>query len=237
MKVKVLVSAGSKEIKIWDLTSEAQRWKFDIPQQCMSLTLTDEDQLLPGALKDHHLKIWNLNTGCLVGDVDWTRGLEGMTKQLYRRPLTAAFCMETNLLAVIYKGQDILLWDLESDALYDTYSRESGVSTNPGRPYGSSGVRCLVFGAGANANLLASAYTDGELILFDTSSGAVKTSIVAFAHILACSADGSTLASADPSGTFNCSILRPCPFCIASIQLNPEFRVLHLVGTVSVCLT
>ena len=207
----ILVSAGSRNIRIWDLASKVQLWKFDAPQQCMSLALTDKEQLLLGALKDHRLKIWDLNTGCLTEDVDWTHDLEGMTKQLYRRPVTAAFSMEADLLAIIYKGQDILLWDLESDSFYDTYSRESGAIANPGRPYGSAGVRCLVFGAGVNANLLASAYGDGELVLFDTSTGLVKERIVAFAHILACSADGSTLASADPSGTiqlFNFETMR-----------------------------
>lgn len=197
----IFVSAGSKIIRIWDLATKHQLWKFDAPQQCMSLTLTDKDQLLLGALKDHHLRVWNLNNGSLAEDVDWTQGLEGMTKLLYRRPITAAFSMDADLLAIVYKGQDILLWDLESDSLYDTYSRESGASANPGSPYGSAGVRCLVFGAAAKANLLASAYGDGELVLFDTSTGMVKERTVAFAHILACSADGSTLASADPSGT------------------------------------
>jgi len=201
-KTSTLVSAGSRNIRVWDLASNMQLWKIDASQQCMSFTLTGDDQLLLGAMKDHHLKMWDLNTGSLREDVDWTKGLEAMTKQLYRRPVTAAFNMDTNLLAIIYKGQDILLWDLESDLLYDTYNRESGATcANPGRPYGSAGVRCLVFGVAVNANLLASAYGDGELVLFDTDTGMIKERIVAFAHILACSADGRTLASADPSGT------------------------------------
>ena len=207
----ILVSAGSRKIRIWDLASKVYIWDFDAPQQCMSLSLTDRDQLLLGCLKDHHLKMWDMNTGCLTEDVDWTQGLEGMAKQLYRRPITAAFSVDADLLAVIYKDQDIFRWDLESDCLYDTYSRESGATANPGRPYGSAGVRCLVFGAGANANLLASAYGDGELVLFDTSTGLVKERTEAFAHILARSADGSTLASADLSGTiqlFNFKTMR-----------------------------
>lgn len=200
-ETEIIVSAGSRNIRIWDLVSKAQLRHFEAPQQCMALALTDKDQLLLGALKDHRLKIWNLNTGRLEGDVDWTQDLEGMTKQLYRRPITAAFNMETKLLAIVYKGQDILLWDLESDCVFEIYNRESGASASLGRPYGSAGVRCLVFGVAVSANLLASAYTDGELVLFDTSTGVVKDRIVAFAHMLACSADGSTLASADPSGT------------------------------------
>ena len=199
-RVNTLVSGGSRTIRVWDLGSKTQTWRLDAYQQCMSLALADNDQFLLGALKDHRLKYWDLTSGHLTENIDWTQGLEDMTKQLYRRPITAAFNADADLLAVIYKGQDILLWDLESDSLYDTYNRESGASAIVGRPYGSSGVRCLVFGVAVNSHLLAAAYGDGELVLFDTSTGELKIRIVAFAHILTCSIDGSTLASADPSG-------------------------------------
>lgn len=198
----ILVSAGSKCICIWDLESNTQLHVFEAPQQCMALSLDDEDRLLLGALKDHRLNFWDLNTGDPPEAVDWTRGLEAMTIRLYRRPTTAAFGIDSGLLAVIYKGQDILLWCLATDALLALYSRESGIiAESLGRPYGSSGVRCLVFGNASNAHLLACAYTDGELVLFDTSTGEIKKRIVAFAHILACSADGCMLATADPAGT------------------------------------
>lgn len=198
----ILVSAGSKCICIWDLESKTQLHVFEAPQQCMALSLDDEDRLLLGALKDHRLNFWDLDTGGPPETVDWTRGLEAMTIRLYRRPTTAAFGIDSDLLAVVYKGQDILLWCLATDALLALYSRESGmIAESLGRPYGSSGVRCLVFGNASNAHLLACAYTDGELVLFDTSAGEIKKRIVAFAHILACSADGRILATADPAGT------------------------------------
>ncbi|KAH8806031.1 hypothetical protein F5884DRAFT_801489 [Xylogone sp. PMI_703] len=197
----ILVSAGSKVIRIWNLSSKSQMWKFDAPQQCMSLTLTEQNQFLLAALKDHHLKVWDLNDGTMVEDIDWTKGLEEMTTRLYRRPVTAAFGPEVDLLAIIYKGQDILLWDLENESLYGIYGRESGAYEGSGRPYGSAGVRCLVFGSGVNAHLLAAVYGDGELVLFDTSTGEVKKRAVAFAHTITCSADGSILAAGDPSGS------------------------------------
>ncbi|KAL2036368.1 hypothetical protein N7G274_010915 [Stereocaulon virgatum] len=227
---KVLVSAGSKRLRVWDLASKVYTWDFDAPQQCMSLALTDRDQLLLGSLKDHRIRIWDLNTGYLTEDVDWTQGLEGMTKHLYRRPIMAAFSVDTDLLAIIYKGQDMLLWDLENDSLHDTYSRESGAVANPGSPYGSSGVRCLIFGAGANANLLASAYGDGELVLFDTYTGLVKKRIVAFAHILARSADGSTLASADPSGKIQLFNFRTMSLLYRINSVEPGIQELGFSG-------
>ncbi len=197
---QLLVSTGFKHIYVWNIDTRRQLWKLEAPQQTMSMTLTNNDQTLMGALKDHRLKSWDLKTGTLFANLDWTEGLEEMTKLLYRRPTTAAFGMDAHLLAVIYKGQDILLWDLESDSLYDTYNRERGVDGFVGRPYGSSGVRCLCFGAADSADLLCAAYTDGELVLFDTATGLVTSRITAFAHILVSSPDGSTLASADPSG-------------------------------------
>ena len=168
----------------------------------MAITFEDEDRLLLAAMKDHCLKYWDLENDDVAEDINWTRGLEAMTIRLFRRPATAAFGMDSDLLAVIYKGQDILLWGLDTGSLYKLYSRESGPSAESnGRQYGSSGVRCLVFGNAANSHLLACAYTDGELVLFDTSTDEVKKRVVIFAHILACSPDGSMLASADPSGT------------------------------------
>ena len=196
-----LVSSGFKCIYVWRADTRERLHVIEAPQQAMSLAMNDDDELLLGALKDHRLKSWDLDSGTLNEDVDWKEGLEEMAKLHYRRPITAAFGMNAQLLAVIYKGQDILLWDLESGSLYDTYSREHGAGSIEGRPYGSSGVRCLCFGAADSADLLCAGYVDGELVLFDTSAGTVVKRIVAFAHILVCSPDGSTLASADPSGT------------------------------------
>ena len=197
----MLVSAGSKVTCVWDLNSKERLWRLDTAQQSLSLTLTEGDRVLLSALKDHRLRSWDLDCGSLTDSVDWTQGLEEMARLLYRRPITAAFGMDASLLAVIYKGQDILLWDLESNSLYDTYSRENGAGSTVGRPYGSAGVRCLCFGCAETADLLAAAYGDGELVLFDTSMGTIRSSKGAFAHVLICSANGSTLASADPAGT------------------------------------
>ncbi|TGO44380.1 hypothetical protein BCON_0531g00030 [Botryotinia convoluta] len=209
----ILVSAGSKRICIWGLKTKEQLSVFQTPQQCMAIALDDQDRYLLAALKNHRLLIWDLENEGPPEAIDWTQGLEAMTIRLYRRPTTAAFGVDSNLLAVIYKGQDILLWSLANDELVALYSRETGISAESlGKPYGSSGVRCLVFGNASTAHLLACAYTDGELVLFDTSVSEIKKRIVAFAHILACSADGYMLATADPAGTIQ-------PFNLETLQL------------------
>lgn len=221
----VLVSAGSKYVCIWDLESKTELHVFDAPQQCMALSLDDEDRLLLGALKDHRLNFWDLDAGGPPEAVEWTRGLEAMTIQVHRRPTAAAFGIDCGLLAVIYKGQDILLWNLYTDSFQTLYSRESGkIAKSLGRPYGSSGVRCLVFGNASNAHLLACAYTDGELVLFDTSIGEVTGRIVAFAHVLACSADGRMLATADPDGTIQLFNLETLQLIYRIIYVEPGLQ-------------
>ncbi|KAL8734127.1 MAG: hypothetical protein Q9166_001612 [cf. Caloplaca sp. 2 TL-2023] len=107
--------------------------------------------------------------------------------------------MDSKLMAVIYRGQDILLWDLERDALYGTYNRSAGASPMLGRRAADPGAIALHFNKAPGANLVA-AYSDGDLVLFDTIDGYVKALTIVNAHTLASSPDGRTLACGDSSG-------------------------------------
>ncbi|KAL8940002.1 MAG: hypothetical protein Q9211_002481 [Gyalolechia sp. 1 TL-2023] len=197
---KFLATAGARTIRTFDLTSGQIVWEFETPQMCMSITTTEDDRVLLGALKNNNLLIWDLESGNLRDCSNWTGDLEGQRAHAFRRPIAAAFCMDSNLLAVVYRGQDILVWDLERDALYDTYSKLAGASPISGRRTADAGVIALTFSRASSTNLLAASYSDGDLILFDTTDGYVKAMTTANAHTLACSPDGRTLAGGDGSG-------------------------------------
>ncbi|KAL8890838.1 MAG: hypothetical protein Q9215_002064 [Flavoplaca cf. flavocitrina] len=217
---KILVAAGARTIRTWDLTADQNVWEFKTTQLCMSLATTEEDELLLGALKNNNLAVWDLALGTLRDYSNWTEDLEGQQAQTYRRPIAAAFCMNSNLLAVVYRGQDILLWDLERDALYDTYNKMNGASPMLGRRPADAGVIALTFNRAPGANALAAAYSDGDLVLFDTSDGYVKALVAANAQSLASSRDGRTLASGDGSGKlqiFDFETLKLL-YCIQSIE-------------------
>ena len=199
-RMDILISAGSRKIRIWDAGSWQQVWEFKTPQQCMSLALIEEDQLLLGALKNNNLVIWDLIEGNLRDTADWTLHLEGTESHAYRRPTTASFCVEICLLAVVYRGQDLLLWDLDRAALHDTYSK-AGSRTRNAKVDGASVTGGLVFNATLHEPLLAAAYSDGDLVLFDILEGTVREKRLVNAQTLACSPDGRTLASGDSSGT------------------------------------
>lgn len=196
---QILVSSGLRIVRIWDITSWQELWNFEIYQQCLTLALTDNDKLLLGALKNNQLMFWDLTTGLLKDSGDWTQDLEGQNVHAFRRPTAASFSMELNLMAVVYRGQDILLWDLERDALHETYGKETGARS--GRGVGNATVWSVVFSSAPAATLLAAAYSDGDLVLFDISEGIVKEMRLANAQALACSPDGRTLASGDSTGT------------------------------------
>lgn len=197
---RFLASSGAKSVQIWDITSWQQLMKFDIPQLCISLMLMGEDRLLLGALRNNQMMVWDLTTGLLKDSTDWTQHADGQRAHAFRRPTSAAFSTELGFLAVVYRGQDILLWDLERDALYETYGKETG-ARSVGDKVTNATVWSLVFSTAPTATLLAAAYSDGDLVLFDTSDGTVKETTLANSQTLACPPNGRTLASGDSAGT------------------------------------
>ncbi|KAH8670390.1 hypothetical protein BGZ60DRAFT_486586 [Tricladium varicosporioides] len=196
----VLAAAGTKFITVWDTSSWQLLYTLDIAQECMALEFVDNDQILIGAAKNNCLMIWDLTTGVLSDSVNWTQDLSSQYGHSLRRPMTAAICIESSLLAVVYRGQEIMLWEIESGALYGTYSKESGAHSSP-RNNSAFVTGGLVFGLGVNSHLLVASYSDGELVSFDILEGSIRDRTLAYAQNLACSPDGRTLAAGDASGT------------------------------------
>lgn len=225
-----LVSAGSRRICLWYTTSWELLWDSKTFQQCISVAIIEENELLLGALRNNHLMIWDLPTGGLTDTVDWAADLHWLRRSSSCRPMVAAFSVESCLLAVVYRGQDILLWDLETYALHDTYNRH-GSSSNF-KSYGpDAGVICLTFSVAPSASLLAAGNSDGELLLFDTAKGLVVGTEWVNAQTLTCSPDGRTLASGDSSGTiqiFDFETLRPLyrinsdEYCIRNLAFSGD---------------
>ena len=200
-RTNLLVSAGFKRVCMWDTAAWEQVWKFDISQLCLSVAFMENEQILLGALRDNQLMVWDLETGNLRESADWTIDLQGASTNAFRRPILADFSVEQGLLAIVYRGQDILLWDLERDALHETYCKETGVRPQDEAPRSSAGAMALKFSLAPTAALLAVSYADGDLVLFDTYEGNVVATTLANAQSLASSPDGRTLAGGNSSGT------------------------------------
>lgn len=198
----VIGSSGMKLICLWDVNSWQQLWQQEVSRDCLSLCFADEDRLLLAALRNNQLMIWDCADGCLSDCADWTENDGGPRNNAYRRPISAAISVELSLLAVVYRGQDILVWDIESNALYDTYGKETGAQRNG---IAATSVKAfvtggLVFSSDPSVTLLAASYSDGDLVLFDTTEGIVREKALANAQLLASSPNGRTLAAADSTG-------------------------------------
>lgn len=167
----------------------------------MALGFTDENRFLLGALKNNYLMIWDLTVGTLTDTEDWTQDLGGLNAHGLRSPTFAALCTEQSLMAIVYRGQDITLWDIENGEVYDSYTKENGSAAAVRERQGAIvTVISAVFSSAPGTTLLVAAYTDGDLVLFDTSKCVVKETALANAQTLAGSPDGRTFASGDPNG-------------------------------------
>ena len=177
----VLASADAKVVRIWDTSSWTQKWELEIAAQPMSISFAEDDLRLLISLKNNHFSTWDLNTGSKQYSDDWTQDLDGQRALSCSRPITAACNIEERLLAAVYRGKDLLLWDFELDTLVDTYTKESMSASF--RRNMNGGVITAVFGISPTHSLLAEAYVDGDLVLFDINDGIVKNKVLANAHV------------------------------------------------------
>lgn len=198
--MSVLASVSLKKARIWDTHMWEQLWEIDLPHMTLSMLFMEEQQLLLVALKNNLLMVWDIMSGNLRDTADWTTGLEGPDAHGYRRPIAAAFNGEACLLAIVYRGQDILLWDLERDSLHETYCKESGARAPGEQRANTPGAIGLIFCLAPSSYLLAVSYADGDLALFDTSEGSLLGTTLANAQTLASSPDGRMLAGGNSSG-------------------------------------
>ncbi|KAI8304311.1 hypothetical protein K4K59_012834 [Colletotrichum sp. SAR11_240] len=170
----------------------------------LALSFIDDDLILAIAAKSNRLLYWDMLAGALRDDpTDWTRDFaendDGPPLHV-KQPTMAAISPHQHLLAVIYRGEDVLLWDLEQDRIHDIYQKDTGSRDNGSTKvaHGATTVRALAFSAAADTSLLATTYTDGDLIVYDTYTGHVKRSLPSQnAMVLHSSPDGRTLAGAD----------------------------------------
>ncbi|KFZ16946.1 hypothetical protein V501_01985 [Pseudogymnoascus sp. VKM F-4519 (FW-2642)] len=185
-----LATYGIKKLQIWSLDSWTRTWNFDL-QRC--------------------LVEYNLETGEIAEHLEWTIDDEGRPAKTFRRPSYVAMSASQYLLAGIYRGQDILVWDLSGHMRYETYNKDTGLSTSKDRRQNTT-VNNMVFNPAPDSTLFAVCYFEGDIVIFDTADGSRKESVEASAQSLAVSPDGRTLASFDSSGAvqvFDFETLKP----------------------------
>jgi hypothetical protein len=170
----------------------------------MAISFTNEDSILRVATKQNQLFEWDIDDEALINDepVDWMTDMEDNIQ--FRTPTSTAFGPVTGLMSVIYRGQNLILWDYVDDRIADVYEKETGSVGSYGSKRladGTTTVRSTVFSPAIDSSELAATYTDGDLVVYDTTDGSVIAAAEgANAVVLACSNDGRTLAGVDSAG-------------------------------------
>ena len=207
----ILATCGIKQLQIWSLDSWTRTWKFDVRQMCMSVIFMEEDQILLAAMRNNELVEYNLETGEPAEPLEWKIDDEGRSAKTFRRPSRVVMSASQYLLAGIYRGQDILVWDLSGSIRYETYNKDTGWSMSKDSRQNTT-ANAVVFNPAPDSTLFAVCYFEGDIVIFDTADGSRKKIVEASAQSLAVSPNGRTLASFDSSGTvlvFDFETLKP----------------------------
>ncbi|KAK7956103.1 uncharacterized protein PG986_005325 [Apiospora aurea] len=204
----MVAMAGPKRVRIWDKETNVPMQIIPTKTMCLALAFGEEDGVLWIALRNNQLLCWEIDEESLRPGypINWTDGLEWKPELSANSPNRAEFCMHMNLLAIVYRGEDLVLWHLEEELIFDFYAKEFGSQLNAisGPMDGIPAVIWdVAFSASQGTALLAVAYHDGDLVVFDTETGSVIDTQAAFPQTLRSSPDGRTLASGDSQGSIS----------------------------------
>ncbi|OAP62860.1 hypothetical protein AYL99_02087 [Fonsecaea erecta] len=199
-----LASASTHSICVWSIGGELLHM-FLLQDSCVLLEFSPEQNGVIGVTRSSQIFRWNLleaEEELFVPRVYIRRQSPGNTRQEKQvlpcqAPLAAAVSPDRSLLALLYRGRPIYLYNLEDDAIIGQCGRDVG-SKVP-----NISVQTALFNPNPELNLLAVAYQDGELAIYDSCTQNELVKVDGDAYSLAASPDGRTLGSGNTRGTIN----------------------------------
>jgi hypothetical protein len=200
----LLASAGAKSVRIWSTGEGKEVSQFNISSLCIALAFAEEDRVLLVATRKHQVVVWDVRTERFYRDepLTWTADLGEHSRG--QDPTSATFGTCLGLLSVNYRGEDIFLWDYIDERVFDVYEKETGSVINFGSHKlgkGGTTIRATVFSQALGTHLLAAAYNDGDMYVYDTDDGsAIASAEGANTALLSSSPNGGTLAAVDSHG-------------------------------------
>lgn len=201
---KYLASAGAKSVRIWSTTDGQELVAFKIPSLCLDLEFSEEDTILRVGTRQNQLIEFDLlgQTFLREEPVSWTADLEESMQS--RAPTIIALGAATGLMSIIYRGENLVLWDYVDDRIHDVYEKETGSVSIYGShklAEGTTTVASVTFSRAVDSSLLAAAYNDGDLMVYDLSTGeAIASAHGVNINLVSSSPDGRTLAGVDSRG-------------------------------------
>jgi WD40 repeat protein len=199
----VIIAVGSKTINCWDIDGRTHKWSVKVPPYLISCELISNDHVLFATFGSNEIRQWAVESGEPLEQLTWLEDELDNTWSLFRRPSATALAADENLLAIIYRGEDVTIWDIERGAMRDVLSKVDG-SLGPTAPRrgGMVYVKCMQFSrAPPESPLLVVSYIDATMNLYDLDDGKVKATASITAHIMASNNAGTILACGESGGT------------------------------------
>jgi WD40 repeat protein len=194
-----LAALTLKYICVWNTRWWEIARQFSIETPCMDVSFADNDQMLLAVSRDNCLLAWDLLTGDCRQLRTWVDELD--EEYTGDRPAAATISNDSTMVAVVYRGQDIIVWDVEYESVHDIYGQVSG-SLGPRAKKRSARafVRTLLFSRASESGVLAAGYMDGELVVFNTIDRKIQARTSANAHSLVSSPNGLMMACGNSAG-------------------------------------
>lgn len=204
-----LASSGPRKVLLWNTRTGVLIWAVDIRVQLqpMALSFNEDDSILMLATKENYIASFQAADGTKLEDCPFYDTLENEEETGYRHPpWNAQFSQELNLLAVSYRNRPITLWDLETKTYLGQFQKNGSEDVYPAPQTNS-----MAFNPNPELPLVAAAYNDGDLVIFDPWSLNQMASFEITVQVLVASPDGRFLATGDMHGMihlFNFEALR-----------------------------
>lgn len=195
-------SAGLQSICVWSVTGELLHL-FEIQQPLVNMFFTLDQQAILAVTRS--TKIVRITVREKEDEDARPSFLERRRSSGYvgskdlklpnQAPLAVTISSDQTVLALLYRGKPIYLYNVEDDQVLGTCGRDSGSSRS------NISVLTAVFNPSPGSGLLAVSHQDGDLALYDSWTLQELASVYGDAYSLAASPDGQTLASGNTGGT------------------------------------
>ena len=205
---QLLACATFRTICVWNTETWTEIGRFTLEAPCKDFSLIDEgDTFLVAAMRNNTVVLWNLASGERQELGSWTDQL-GEDYRNLPHPMAMALGCSSQMLAIAYRGEDIIIWDIENNEVRDLLGSDVG-SRGPFAPRrtGTGFLNYLEYSPSRDSGYLAASYSDGEIVVFDTSENSPYTSekcisarVLANAHTITSSPDGRLLACGNSRG-------------------------------------
>ena len=199
-------------------------WQIRLRFRCILLT-SSANAIVAVSQHGHVLK-WDISTGALLGDQVFaytSPDNERDSGPTVKAPDVASLSPDMETLALAYRWGTVCIFEVESGEVIawprDKYNRLAPV---------------LLFNPNPNISLLLIIYTDHELALYETDTGALvsaqETSSTAGILSASCSPDGRTLATVDKQGVLQIWDFESLTLLYHVLSPATSFRIISFVS-------